>query len=519
VKRLLKRMWNRFRGTTAVSDEAHFPKHSRPGSAAVRPADGRDRRHDRGATSHGAHTKSPDRSRREERKAEGPPPAVWKPSMFEAPPVEGKTRFHDFNLPDPVLHAIADLEFRYCTPIQAAIVPHLLAGKDSAGRAQTGTGKTAAFLVAIFTHFIRRPPTGRRPNGTPRALILAPTRELALQIGRDAHDLAAYCPFRIVTVYGGAEYETQRRTLRNEVVDVVVATPGRLLDFKRHGVLDLRQVEFLVIDEADRMLDMGFIPDVSSIVRSTPPKERRQTMLFSATLTDDVMRLAAQWLKNPVKIDIMPEQVAVDSVNQIVYLVTGESKIALTINILKREQPARALIFGNRRDGTERLMRELKRFGIHCALLSGAVPQNVRTRTLEQFRNGSIPVLVATDVAGRGLHIEGVSHVINFNIPEDPEDYVHRIGRTGRAGELGTSITFACEDESFKLPAIEEYIGHPLRCTHPEDEWLVLPKALHAPEPSAPRGHGGGGRFPPRSGDRGGHGPGSRRRPPGRSRR
>jgi len=441
--------------------------------------------------------------------------------MFDVPPAEGKTRFHDFDLPDPILHAIADLEFKYCTPIQAAIIPHLLAGKDSAGRAQTGTGKTAAFLIAIFTHFIRHPVTGRRPNGTPRALILSPTRELALQIGRDAADLAKYSPFRIVTVYGGTEYERQQRALRNEVVDVVAATPGRLLDFKRNGVIDLRHVEFLVIDEADRMLDMGFIPDVSTIIRSTPAKEQRQTMLFSATLTDDVMRLASQWLKNPVKVDIMPEQVAVDSVNQIVYLVTSELKIALTINILKRAQTVRALVFGNRRDQTERLVRELKRFGIHCALLSGAVPQNVRTRVLEEFRAGKIPVLVATDVAGRGLHIEGVTHVINFNIPEDPEDYVHRIGRTGRAGKQGTSITFACEDESFKLPAIEEYIGHPLRCTQPEDEWLVLPQALHALEPPPPRTHSGGGGSRPYGRPRGGSGrrPGPRRGPPGRGRR
>jgi ATP-dependent RNA helicase RhlB len=435
--------------------------------------------------------------------------------MFEVPPSEGKSRFHDFNLPDPILHAVADLEFRYCTPIQAAIIPHLLAGRDSAGRAQTGTGKTAAFLVAIFTHFLRHPLTERRKNGTPRALILSPTRELALQIGRDAADLGKYCPFRTVTVYGGAEYEKQQRALRDRTVDIVAATPGRLLDFKRSGVLNLKEVEILVIDEADRMLDMGFIPDVSIIIRSTPPKERRQTMLFSATLTDAVMRLASQWLKDPVKVDIEPEQVAVNSVNQIVYLVTSEEKFAVTINLLKRECPSRALIFGNRRDETERLMRELRRFGIHCALLSGAVPQNVRTRTLEQFREGKLPVLVATDVAGRGLHIEGVSHVINFNIPEDPEDYVHRIGRTGRAGELGTSITFACEDESFKIPAIETYIGHALRCTQPEDDWLILPEPLHSDVTPALRRPGNmehrSTSYPRRSG--------ARRGPPRRKRR
>ena len=513
VRRLLKRMWDRVRGTKSAASEPGASHRSVRHPENPKAVAAKKTTHERAARPHLAQHKDAERPPRE--------PAIsapWVPAMFAVPPADGQARFHDFNLPDPILHAIADLDFRYCTPIQAAILPHLLAGRDSAGRAQTGTGKTAAFLIAIFTHFILHPPSGRRKNGTPRALILSPTRELALQIGRDAADLGKYCPFRIVTVYGGTEYEKQQRALSEHSVDVVAATPGRLLDFKRKGVVDLKDVEILVIDEADRMLDMGFIPDVSSIVRSTPPKERRQTLLFSATLTDDVMRLAANWLKNPVKVDIAPEQVAVDSVNQIVYLVTSEQKFALTINILKRERPARVLIFGNRRDETERLMQELRRFGIDCALLSGAVPQNVRTRTLEQFREGKIPVVVATDVAGRGLHVEGVSHVINFNIPEEPEDYVHRIGRTGRAGELGTSITFACEDESFKIPAIEEYIGHPLRCTRPEDDWLVLPEPLHAGEaPSLHRPSGGQHRGRPTRGPR--HRSGPRRGPPGRGRR
>jgi len=407
--------------------------------------------------------------------------------MFHVPPLEGQSRFHDFKLPDEIMHAIADLDFKYCTPIQAAILPSLLEGKDAAGRAQTGTGKTAAFLIGIFSHFLKNPDRQRRRNGTPRALILSPTRELALQIGRDAADLGKYCPFRTLVVYGGTEYEKQKTILRDRVVDVVAATPGRLLDFQRTRVLDLRQVEILVIDEADRMLDMGFIPDVSTIVRSTPPKEKRQTMLFSATLTENVMKLAAKWQKEPVKIDIAPQQVAVDSVKQLVYVVRSDQKFALTINILMKDKPARALVFGNRRDETEYLMKELKRFGINCALLSGAVPQNVRTRTLEHFRDGSIQVLVATGVASRGLHVEGISHVINFNIPEDPEEYVHRIGRTGRAGEVGTSITFACEDESFKLPAIEEYMKRSLPCSYPDESWLILPEAKYAREPAARR--------------------------------
>jgi len=515
VKRLLKKIWKKIRGEpSAVSRELPEHRHSRKTTEHV--SGHGDRKVHLEAAGRQDHSRKP--PRHDERPKLEPVKAPWTPSMFDVPPVEGQSRFHDFKLPDEIMHAIADLDFKYCTPIQAAILPSLLESKDAAGRAQTGTGKTAAFLIGIFTHFLRNPDKQRRRNGTPRALILSPTRELALQIGRDAADLGKYCPFRTLVVYGGTDYEKQKTILRDRVVDIVAATPGRLLDFQRTRVLDLRQVEVLVIDEADRMLDMGFIPDVSSIVRSTPPKEQRQTMLFSATLTENVMKLAAKWQKDPVLIDIAPKQVAVDSVKQLVYLVTSDQKFALTINILMKEKPARALVFGNRRDETEYLMKELHRFGINCALLSGAVPQNVRTRTLENFRNGSIQVLVATGVASRGLHIEGVSHVINFNIPEDPEEYVHRIGRTGRAGEVGTSITFACEDESFKLPAIEEYMGRSLPCSHPDESWLVLPEAKYAREPVTRRPDhsrqaGGGHRRP---GGRGGFAGRGRRSSPRR---
>ncbi|MDD4869990.1 MAG: DEAD/DEAH box helicase [Kiritimatiellae bacterium] len=483
----MRKIWGKLSGKPHVVQEPVAHKHHKRNVEQAKHAD-RKIHHEHEDRS--SHVRKPHRQDeiRHMREPAGPP---WTPEMFVVPLVEGKTRFHDLRLPDQIMHAIADLDFKYCTPIQEAILPHLLEGKDAAGRAQTGTGKTAAFLIEIFTHFICHPITQRRRNGTPRALILSPTRELALQIGRDAVDLAKYCPFKILTVYGGTEYEKQRSILREQTVDVVVATPGRLLDFQRSRVLDLRHVEILVIDEADRMLDMGFIPDVSSIIRSTPPKEDRQTMLFSATLTDSVMKLASKWQKSPVKVDIEPEQVAVDTVNQIVYLVTSEEKFAITINILVKEHPERALVFGNRRDETEHLMKELRRFGVKCALLSGAVPQNVRTRTLDDFRSGKIPVLVATGVASRGLHIEGVTHVINFNIPEDPEDYVHRIGRTGRAGETGTSITFACEDESFRLPSIEEYIGQTLKCTYPDESLLILPEPKEGPRSTtALRRHG-----------------------------
>ncbi|MBU1910384.1 MAG: DEAD/DEAH box helicase, partial [Verrucomicrobia bacterium] len=278
-----------------------------------------------------------------------------------------------------------------------------------------------------------------------------------------------------------------------------------LLDFRRRGDIHLSQVEVLVIDEADRMLDMGFIPDVRTIVHSTPPKNERQTLFFSATLTPEVMRLASQWTTDPVSVEIAPEQVAVDTVDQQVYIVTLRDKFALLYNILSRDNATRVLVFANRRDHSERLMENLRRYGIDCALLTGAVDQRKRLRVLEDFRAGKIRVVVATDVAGRGLHVEGISHVINYNLPMDPEDYVHRIGRTGRAGVSGISVSFADEDDGHYLPQIEKFMGRALPCIHPEDDWLVLPAPLYAArEPKFSSRRPPGRSFGPR---RGGGGP------------
>ena len=430
-----------------------------------------------------------------------PPRAPWDPSTFNVPAEEGKTRFQDLNLPVDILHAIADLNFKYCTPIQAEILPLTLAGKDMAGKAQTGTGKTAAFLLGIFTHFIKNPKEHLKA-GTPRALILAPTRELATQIRDDAVKLGKYLPFQTVAIYGGIDYEKQRRLLE-QPVDIVVATPGRLIDYSSQGVLDLRGVEILVIDEADRMLDMGFIPDVRRIVYKTPPKEKRQTLLFSATLDDEVMRLAGAWMVEPGKIEIEPDSTAAATVDQRVYIVTDDQKFALLYNILKREIDGNSvLIFTNRRDQAERLADNLYRYGFDCEMLTGAVNQNRRQFILTDFKNGRIKIVVATDVAGRGIHVDDLTHVINFNIPKQPDDYVHRIGRTGRAGKEGNSVTFACEKESFELPAIEELLGRRLDCTMPEPEMLNLPepvRASRARRPSKPDfGPRRGGSRPPR---------------------
>jgi ATP-dependent RNA helicase RhlB len=409
-----------------------------------------------------------------------PPP--WDPTSFEVPALEGKTRFHDLDLPVEVMHAVADLKFEYCTPIQAEILPSTLLGKDASGRAQTGTGKTAAFLITVITRLLKAGDNKGAAPGAPRILILAPTRELVIQIANEARDLSKYTNLSTVTVFGGMDYEKQRRQLSGSPTDIVVATPGRLLDFNRHNDVNLKQVEVLIIDEADRMLDMGFIPDVRKIIYNTPHKSKRQTLLFSATLTPEVTRLSSQWTQDPVVVEIEPEQVAVDTVEQLVYIITKEDKYPLLYNIIMRQNLDRVIVFCNRKDETRRLADLFTRYGINCAVLSGDIPQQKRIRTLDSFKAGKIRMLVATDVAGRGIHIEGMDHVINYTLPHDPQDYVHRIGRTGRAGSAGTSISFADEEDSFYIPAIEELIGQKLPCIHPDEEWLApLPPAEKQP--------------------------------------
>ncbi len=400
---------------------------------------------------------------------------VWDPGSFQVPLVEGKVRFHDLNLPNTVMHAIADLGFEYCTPIQAEVLPSTLDGKDAFGKAQTGTGKTAAFLISVITRMLRTPKPAKGRKGSPRVLVLGPTRELVMQIADEARELSKYTKLTTTSVFGGMDYEKQRRQLSRQRSEIVVATPGRLLDFKRQGDVRLDDVEMLIIDEADRMLDMGFIPDVRKIIYATPHKNKRQTLLFSATLTPEVTRLATQWTTDPIAVEIEPEQVAVDSVEQLVYIVTREEKYSLIYNIIMKKGLERVIVFCNRKDETRRLADLFTRYQIDCAVLSGDIRQRTRIRTLENFKAGKIRILVATDVAGRGIHIEGMDHVINYTLPRDPEDYVHRIGRTGRAGAAGTSISFADEEDSFFIPKIEALIGNKLPCIQPEEEWLETP--------------------------------------------
>ena len=398
---------------------------------------------------------------------------AWDSSIFVVPPAEGKKRFHDFGIPPEVLHAIYDLKFQYCTPVQAETLSKALAGDDVTAQAQTGTGKTAAFLITIFSHFLKHPIEGKRPLGTPRALILAPTRELVMQIDKDAHDLGVYVPCRTLPLFGGIDYVKQQKKLQQGPCDVLVCTPGRLIDFKKKKLVDLSKVEILILDEADRMLDMGFIPAVRSIVLSTPPKAERQTMFFSATISSEVKRLAESWTREAFQVTVKPEAIAVESVEQITYITTRDEKPTLLFNLIMQKKLERVLIFANRRDEARRLKDQLEAYGISCALLSGDVDQKLRINRLERFREGKIRVLVATDVASRGIHVEAISHVINYNLPLDVEEYVHRIGRTGRAGASGISINFADEEDSHELPKLEEFLGKKIECVFPEEHLLI----------------------------------------------
>jgi ATP-dependent RNA helicase RhlB len=472
--------------------------------------------------------KEPAKRKRRPRKKKGPedtatmtaaPQATsedWDLADFHVKEEKGRFRFHDLDLPEEVMHAIHDLGFEYCTPIQAAALPAVLDGQDVFGKAQTGTGKTAAFLLAILTRLYRDTPPEGRPKGAPRALVIGPTRELVMQLDRDAQDLGRYLPVRTMAVFGGMDFDKQQRQLKAAPVDILAATPGRLLDFQRRGVLDLSEVEILVIDEADRMLDMGFIPDVTKIIRSCAHKDRRNTMLFSATLAPQIQRLARQWTRDPVVIEIDPEKVAVDTVDQVVYIITREQKFRLLFNLVEHKTMARVLVFSNRRDWVRRISERLQNQGVDATHLSGDVNQDQRVKKLERFREGKVRVLVATDVAARGIHVDGISHVVNYDMPENPEDYVHRIGRTGRAGVKGTSVSFATESDAWHLPAVEEFLGSKLPCVYPDDDLLApLPKP-DLPPPSRDRRRDGGrdGRGGGRGGPRGGgpRGGGGRRR-------
>jgi ATP-dependent RNA helicase RhlB len=422
-----------------------------------------------------------------------------------------------------LMQGIVDAGFVYCTPIQAQTLPMALQGRDIAGQAQTGTGKTAAFLVALFQSLLTRPASSSRGPTSVRALIVAPTRELAVQIHKDAEVLGKHTGLKLAVVYGGTDYDKQRRTL-TEGVDVLVATPGRLIDYFKQHVFDLRHVQVLVLDEADRMFDLGFIADIRFILRRLPKPDQRQSMLFSATLSHRVLELAYEHMNNPELVRIEPDKVTIDRIRQIIYFPAMEEKIPLLIGLLRDTEAHRTLVFVNTRRMAEKLEHVLRGNGFHAQALSGDVPQPKRLRFLRQFHDGELAVLIATDVASRGLHIPDVSHVFNFDLPQDAPDYVHRIGRTARAGAEGDAISFGCEEYAIGLPDIEAYIGHKIPVAAVAPELLAAvehtPREAGHPAPRRPGraggrrgrgGPGGAGARGPGQGSRGGQRHGQRR--------
>jgi len=392
-------------------------------------------------------------------------------------------KFTELKLPESVLRGIEAVNFVDLTPVQEESIPLALNGKDVAAQAQTGTGKTAAFLIALFTRLLANP---RPASKNPRALVLAPTRELVVQICADAEGLGQFCPFKVQAIFGGVDYEKQRQALRDGV-DVIVATPGRLIDYAKQRVFDLGQVEMVVIDEADRMFDMGFIKDLRYILRKLPPFEKRQTMLFSATLSPRVMELAYEFMDLAEKVRIDPEQITVDRIEQVLYHVSRREKFALLMGLIRQEANCeRVMVFVNTKKEAEYLADRLKANEYKAAVISGDIVQSKRMRLLEDFKSGRLHFLVATDVASRGLHIDDVTHVINYDLPQDPEDYVHRIGRTARAGAAGKAISLADEDMVFHLPDIEEYIGRKIPSQFPVEEEFFWDYRRSAPRKKAP---------------------------------
>jgi len=389
--------------------------------------------------------------------------------------------FSTLELPEKLLQGIADAGFSRCSPIKAKTLPRALEGRDVAGQAQTGTGKTAAYLVALYSHLPRMEPLPVREPG-PRALILAPTRELAVQIHADAVQLGKHMPQKLGLAFGGTDYDKQRQELAAGV-DILIGTPGRLIDYFKQKVFGLRRIQVMVLDEADRMFDLGFIKDIRFVLRRLPEREKRLNMLFSATLSHRVLELAYEHMNEPELIRIEPDKMTVDKVRQSIYFPSNAEKIPLLITLLSQMDARRTMIFVNTRREADRLQHYLEYNNIHAQAISGDVPQRKRLRMFKDFVAGDLPVLIGTDVASRGLHVPDVSHVFNYDLPQDAEDYVHRIGRTARAGASGDAISFGCENYAISLPDIEAYIARKIPVAAIDRDSLVSVK----PPPRRPR--------------------------------
>jgi len=389
-------------------------------------------------------------------------------------------KFSELPIPAQVLKGIEETGFTDCTPIQEKALPLALSGKDVAGQAQTGTGKTAAFLISLFTKLLSKEKTGDGHH--PRALVLAPTRELVVQIEKDAQALGGHTGFNIQAIYGGVDYMKQRDALKAGA-DIVIGTPGRLIDYLKQKVYSLKDVEALVIDEADRMFDMGFIADLRFILRKLPNYDKRQNMLFSATLNQRVMELAYEFMNAPEKVSVTPEQMTAERVEQVLYHVSRKEKFPLLLGLLRKMGMERTMIFVNTKREAEFLVDRLNVNGFPGKVISGDVEQRKRMKILADFKDGTLPIMIATDVASRGIHIDGVSHVINYDLPQDCEDYVHRIGRTARAGAEGMAISLADEDGAFYLEGIEAYIKQKVPVEWAEDELFVHDYKRSKPRP------------------------------------
>jgi ATP-dependent RNA helicase RhlB len=381
--------------------------------------------------------------------------------------------FTDLDLPQKILKGIDDAGFKVCTPIQAMSLPITLRGKDIAAQAQTGTGKTATFLITIF-HQLLKERGRKRPR--PRALIIAPTRELTLQICEEAKLLGGHTGFQILPIFGGIDYVKQEKALRRGP-HIVVATPGRLIDYMKQKVFHPKNIGMVVIDEADRLFDMGFLKDLRFLLRQLPRYDRRQSMLFSATLSYAVMELAYEHMNNAKEVFADPESITVEEIDQILYHVGNKVKLNLLLGILKREEWNSILVFCNTRTGVEMLAQRLKGNGFRAVGITGTIHQKKRLKIMQHFKAGEVKILVATDVASRGIHVEDIDIVINYDIPQDPEDYVHRIGRTGRAGKTGRAISLACEKYVYHLEAVEKFIQEKIKTAWPEDDWYEPDRA------------------------------------------
>ncbi len=368
-------------------------------------------------------------------------------------------KFAELGLEPQVLAGLEAKGFHNCTPIQAETLPLLLKGKNIAGQAQTGTGKTIAFLAGTFNYLLTHPASAERRLNQPRVLIMAPTRELAVQIYNDAGAMAASCGFKMGLAYGGEGYEKQQAVLEAGI-DLLIGTTGRIIDFLKQGLIDLGAIQVVVLDEADRMFDLGFIKDIRYLFRRMPPPVQRLNMIFSATLSLRVQELAYEHMNEPQHVQVEPEQMTGQRIKEELFYPSNEDKMLLLLTLMEEDWPEKAIVFSNTKHGCEDIHAWLQADGHRVGLLTGDVPQKKRLKILDDFTSGHLDILVATDVAARGLHISDVTHVFNYDLPDDAEDYVHRIGRTGRAGRSGHSISFACEDYAFNLPAIEEYIHH-----------------------------------------------------------